>query len=166
MMMSGPEAARDLLVAGSDLLMRIYGFPKPVVMACTGHALAGGALLLATGDVRIGALGAFKIGLNEVANGMPVPILAHRLAADRLDPREFVAATLHAKIYDAESAAVAGWLDSTVSAEELFTVALAEARRLSMLSAHAYALTKESIRRESIAHIRETLAGDLAALLT
>src|SRR5580700_3951192 len=54
-MMSSPEAAKALLRAGADLLMNLYGSPIPVVAACTGHALAGGALVLLTADVRIGA---------------------------------------------------------------------------------------------------------------
>src|SRR5262245_28233481 len=63
-MMSGPEQAKSLLVRGAELLMRFYGSPIPIVAACTGHALAGGALVLLSTDVRIGAAGPFKIGLN------------------------------------------------------------------------------------------------------
>src|SRR5580698_201502 len=47
-MMSSPEAARGLLTGGVELLMRLYGSPLPIVIACTGHALAGGALVLLT----------------------------------------------------------------------------------------------------------------------
>lgn len=164
-LMSGPEAARDLLVTGADLFMSVYEFPLPVVMACTGHALAGGALLLATGDTRIGVPGEFKIGLNEVANGMPVPILAHRLASDRLDPREVVASVMQAKIYDPEAAAAAGWLDRVTTSEALAAEALAEAERLGAFSGAAYATTKASLRRESIEHIRATLGSDIASLM-
>src|SRR4029079_13155145 len=61
-MMSGPEQATALLTRGSELLMRLYEATLPLVIACTGHALAGGALVVLTGDLRIGAQGAFKIG--------------------------------------------------------------------------------------------------------
>src|ERR1700729_932081 len=64
-MMSSPEAAKTLLRTGADLLMRLNGSPLPIVAACTGHALAGGALVLLTADVRFGSAGAFRIGLNE-----------------------------------------------------------------------------------------------------
>ncbi|MDF2698387.1 MAG: fadB, partial [Labilithrix sp.] len=64
-MMSSPDAAKALLTRGSELLMKLYGAKVPLVIACTGHALAGGALVLLTGDVRIGAEGAYRIGLNE-----------------------------------------------------------------------------------------------------
>src|SRR5262245_4559732 len=51
-MMSGPANAAGLLRAGSDLLLSLYGARVPLVIACTGHAVAGGALVVLTGDVR------------------------------------------------------------------------------------------------------------------
>jgi enoyl-CoA hydratase len=130
-------------------------------MACTGHALAAGALLLATGDERIGIRGPFKLGLNEVAVSMPVPILAHELARDRLDPRHLTRSVLQAHIYDPESACDAGWLDQVVDADRLMERARAEAERLGALPPHAYALTKKSLRSQTIEHIRSTMATNM-----
>ena len=163
-MMSGPKAAADLVRAGARLLMRLYGLPQPLVVACTGHALAGGALLLATGDTRIGISGDFKIGLNEVQNGMPVPILAHELARDRLDPRELVASVLQARIYDPAGALRAGWMDRLVEPDELQSTAMTEAKKLAKLAGRAYAMTKASLRRQTIEHVNATLEDNLQAL--
>jgi enoyl-CoA hydratase len=164
-MMSGPDAARQMVKDGGEFLMRVYEFPKPLVVACTGHALAGGVLLVATGDTRIGTQGPFKLGLNEVKAGIPIPILAHAMAADRLDRRAFVEAVLQARIYDPDSAVVAGWLDRVSAPESLLADAIAEAERLAELPATAYAKSKHSIRRATIQHIRDTIAGDLAELM-
>ena len=60
----GPDAAVGLLKAGAALALRIYEHPQPVVMGCTGHALAMGAILLMAADIRIGSTGPAKIGLN------------------------------------------------------------------------------------------------------
>jgi enoyl-CoA hydratase len=163
-MMSGPDAAMSMIMKGGELFLRLYEFPKPIVMAVTGHALAGGVLLAATGDVRIGARGEFKLGLNEVQNSMPVPVLAHELARDRLIPGELLAAVAHAKIYDPEAAAVAGWLDRAVDGEKLAEEAMAEATRLGALPGFAYATTKKSLRRQTIEYIRSTLDANLAEL--
>lgn len=160
-MMSGPEAAKDMVLAGAELLLSMYEFPKPLVMACSGHALAAGALLLATGDERIGIRGPFKLGLNEVAVAMPVPILAHELARDRLDPRHLTRSVLQAHIYDPESACAAGWLDQVVDVSELDAAAKAVADRLGSLPPHAYAMTKKSLRAGTIEHIRSTLATNM-----
>ena len=97
-MMKGAESARALVTRGADFLLRLYLFPKPLVIACSGHALAGGALTVLTGDLRLGVEGDFRIGLNEVQIGMPVPILAMELARDRLSPRALQEATHRAAV--------------------------------------------------------------------
>lgn len=164
-MMQGPQAAAGLLAQGGELLLRLYEFPRPVVIACTGHAIAGGALLVATGDTVIGAAGAFKIGLNEVQSGMPVPILAHELARARLLPTELFAAVVQSKIYNPETAAAAGWLDRVVEPGELEAACRAEAERLARLPNRAYAHSKRSLRRETIKYIRETMQSNVAEMM-
>lgn len=165
-MMSGPDNALALLRRGSALLLSLYGSPLPIVAACTGHALAGGALVLCTADLRLGAPGPYKIGLNEVAIGLPVPILAMELARDRLTSGELARATLFAEIYEPEGAARAGYLDEVVPADELLETAKREARRLGNLSRRAYSATKERLRGRTIEHIRGTLEADMASLLS
>jgi enoyl-CoA hydratase len=164
-MMSGPKEARALLTLGTELLMGLYGARLPLVIACTGHAMAGGALLLLTADVRVGLVGPYKIGLNEVQIGLPVPMLAMELARDRLSTREFQRATLQATIYDPAGAVGAGYLDAAVTKETLVQVASAEAQRLSALPKGPYVASKERMRGRTIAMIHTTLDEDLARLL-
>lgn len=164
-MMSSPENARTLLRRGADVLMKLYGVGLPLVVACSGHALAGGALVVLTGDVRIGATGDFRIGLNEVSIGLPVPTLAMELARDRIASSELTAATLMSKIYDPESAVRANYLDEVVSPDQLMTRAMAEATRLAGLSKTAYAASKERLRRATIDHITSTLDSDMTSLM-
>lgn len=164
-MMSGPDAAKDLLRAGSTLLMHLYGATLPLVIACTGHALAGGALVVLTGDHRVGTSGAFRIGLNEVAIGMPVPVLAMELARDRLVPGELHRATLLAQIYDPDGALRAGYLDQVVAADQVLATAKAEAARLGAMSRMAFRATKERLRGRTIDYITRSLDADMAALM-
>ena len=165
-MMSGPDAAKDLLRTGSELLLRLYGATIPLVIACTGHALAGGALVVLTGDHRIGASGAFRIGLNEVSIGLPVPVLAMELARDRLLPSELPRATLMAQIYEPESAVRAGYLDAVAAPEAVLEQARAEATRLAGLPRSAYRATKSRLRGKTIDHIRASLDADMRDLMT
>ena len=164
-MMSGPENAKRLLVRGSDLLMKLYGVSIPLVVACTGHALAGGALVLLTGDLRFGAAGAYRIGLNEVSIGMPVPVLAMELARDRLLAAELARATLMAQIYSPDEAARVGYLDAVAPVDEVLARAKEEAAKLGGLSRAAYAATKIRLRGKTIAHINATLDEDMKSLL-
>jgi enoyl-CoA hydratase len=164
-MMSSPEAALALLRRGAELLMKLYGCAVPLVVACTGHAKAGGALVLLTGDVRVGARGAYQIGLNEVQIGLPVPILAMELARDRIATVELARATLQATIYGPEDAVRVGYLDEVLPPEDLLPRAMAEAGRLGQLARAPFVATKQRLRGRTIDHIRSTLEDDLRALL-
>ena len=164
-MMSGPDAAKQLLRGGSDLLMKLYGTPLPLVVACTGHALAGGALVVLTGDHRIGAAGAFRIGLNEVSIGMPVPVLAMELARDRLTAAELPRATLMAQIYEPDAAVRAGYLDEVAPAADVLARAKAEAARLGALPRSAYRATKVRLRGKTIAHVTASMDADMRDLM-
>jgi enoyl-CoA hydratase len=165
-MMSGPAQATALLKAGSELLLRLYGSRIPLVIASTGHALAGGALVVLTGDHRIGARGAFKLGLNEVAIGLPVPVLAMELARDRLSKRALVDATLLAKIYDPDAAVSAGYLDAVEAPDAVLARAKAEAAKLAGLSAMAFRETKVRLRQATIQHIRSSLEADMQNIMS
>jgi enoyl-CoA hydratase len=163
-MMSGPDAAKALLTRGAELLMRLYGSPLPIVAACTGHALAGGALVLLTADVRIGAAGAFRIGLNEVSIGLPVPILAMELARDRITTAELGRATLQAQIYGPDDAARVGFLDAVVPAADVLARAKEEAAKLGALSRLAFHGTKQRLRGKTIERILGTLDEDMRGI--
>jgi len=161
-MTAGMDAAQELVATGGELLMRIYRHPQPVVVAVTGHALAAGALLVLSCDVRIGADVPAKIGLNETSIGMPLPLFALALAEDRLARHALVAATLAARVYAPAEAATVGYLDAVVPVGKVEAAAIAEARRLGAYSARAYAQTKEALRGPTLERVRAGAAADLA----
>jgi enoyl-CoA hydratase len=163
-MTSSPDAARALVTAGAELLLRCYTFPRPLVVACTGHAIAAGAILLLAADVRVGAEGDFKIGLNEVAIQLTLPIFALEMARDRLSKRHFTAAVTQARMYDPLGAQDAGYLDEIVPAAAAIETALAHARRLAALPDPAFGATKQRERTATVRLIRDTLAADIAQL--
>ena len=158
----GPEAARRMVAAGAELAVQITRHPTPVVIACNGHALAMGAVLLLAADLRIGASGDFKIGFNEVAIGMAAPIFLVEFARERLSKRHLQRATVQAEIYSPEAAVDAGFLDRVAAPGDLFAGALEEAQRLAQLPRAAFARTRGTVRREMLERIEATLVEDLA----
>ncbi len=107
-MTEGVESMQGLVRAGAEFMLELYGSPLPTVAACTGHALAGGVLMLLCCDERIGPSDRpAKIGLNEVAIGMGLPIFAVELARDRLSPQHLTPAVL-GRVYDPAGAVEAG----------------------------------------------------------
>lgn len=163
-MREGGEATRALVTAGAELLARLYVSPIPTVAACTGHGLAAGALMLLACDVRVGARGDFKLGLNEVAIGMPLPIFAVTFARERLSKRHLTRATILAEIYDPEGAVDAGYLDQLTDPASVVDQAMAEARRLAEMPTEAIGATKRTAREAAARHILDTLADDMAGL--
>jgi enoyl-CoA hydratase len=160
-MTSGTEPMRALVTQGAELFLRIFTYPAPVVAACTGHALAAGALALLVSDVRIGAEGNFKIGLNEVAIGMRLPIFAVEFARYRMPPSAFDSALL-GEVFDPQGAVGAGYLDRT--SDNVIDDALATAQRLSALRTGAVGGTKAHARTAIADHIKSTLAADMSGL--
>ena len=160
-MTSGPEPMRALVTQGAELLLRIFTYPVPVVAACTGHALAAGALVLLVSDVRIGAEGDFKIGLNEVAIGMGLPIFAVEFARYRMPPSAFDSALL-GEVFDPTGAVQAGYLDRR--SDNVLDDALATAQRLSALRSGAVNHSKQHARGALARQIEDSLKADMASL--
>ena len=165
-MTGATDGLRALVTAGAELLLRLYLYPRSVVAACTGHAIAAGALLLLASDIRIGARGPFKIGLNEVVIQLTLPIFAMELARDRLATRWFTRAVTQAQIFDPEGACEAGYLDQVAAPDALLATARALAERLAALPNPAFAETKRRERGATVDRIRATLAHDIATLTT
>lgn len=151
--------ARAQTLGGARLMMRLYGWPQPLVVAAPGHAIALGAFCLMTGDHRVAADGEFRIGLNEVAIGATLPSFAWLLAKDRLSKRFLTQAALTAKIYDPKGARDAGFLDEVVAADKLRDVALEHATQLAELDANAYAGMKRGLRGDAIDAVLAGLEG-------
>jgi enoyl-CoA hydratase len=157
----GAEPILEMLTLGARLAERVLSFPRPVLVACSGHAVAAGAFLPLAADVRIGADGPFRIGLNEVQIGLTVPSFAIELARGRLAPAHFDAAVVGARMYDPAGAVIAGFLDRTVSAEELEQASLAAAGTLAGLNVAAHAATKRRARAETLGRLRAAIEDEL-----
>jgi enoyl-CoA hydratase len=158
-----PAATAHMVSLTVRMAMNVMNFPRPVVGAATGHCVAMGALFLMTMDYRIGARGKFKVGLNEVGDGLQLPIFAVELARYRLPTASLIASTQHATLYDPDSAVPAGFLDEAVDADSLLETALAHARRLSRLPNPAYRKSKANLVAPVRDRILSTLAADIGA---
>src|SRR6184192_3850239 len=99
-----PDALRRMLLAFGRTMLRVFTFPIPTVAAVSGHAIAGGAMLAFACDLRWGADGPFRLHLNEVAIGLPLPTWAIVIAASAVPHRRHTDAILHARAYSPEEA--------------------------------------------------------------
>ena len=159
-----PKAMISLVSDGGALFTRVFASGLPVVVAAPGHAVAAGALLLLAADERIGADGAFRIGLIETQIGMVLPRWAVELAEERLSLRHFQIATVGARMYSPAGACDAGFLDAVVAPDELEASAQAAAVTWASLPSAAYAGQVTQIRGSRIAVLEAAIAADRASI--
>lgn len=155
---------RELVARGARWWLRLYGLGIPTVGACTGHALAGGAITLLGLDVRIGADVDAKIGLNEVAIGMTLPKFAVELARDRIAASHLLRVTT-GEIFDPAGAVEAGFLDRIVPEADLVDEAVTTARQLAERNTTAYGGTKRNLRGAMIERCLAELDADMGDIV-
>jgi enoyl-CoA hydratase len=157
------EEIQKTLRAGGLLVHRLLGFPKPIVAACSGHAIAQGAFTLLACDVRIGVSGPRKIGLNEVVIGLTIPHYGVELARMRLTVPGFNHALVTGTFYDPEGALAVGFLDRVVAPEALAEAAKTEAEKLAGLNLAAHAATKLRVRAPALAAMKSGIDEEFPA---
>ena len=144
---------------GGALALRRFGFPKPLVAACTGHAFTIGAIWLAGCDTRIGEEGPFKFGMRETVLGMVLPDWAALPPKERLGQAYFLAAVTQSQTFDPQGAREAGFLDRLVPAGQAVEQACALAAELAQLPGDAYAGNKLSTRGDVLERMRASLSA-------
>jgi enoyl-CoA hydratase len=141
----------------------LLSLPVPVVIGCTGHAIAMGVFLLLCGDYRIGAAGDFRIGANEVTLGIVMPDVALEICRQRLTPAAFSRAMITSEMFAPEAAVAAGFLDEVVAPTDVLPTARGVAARLAALDPDVYAETKRRTRAGALRAIRAAIDADAAA---
>ena len=103
----------------SNLLLRIYRYPKLIFTAISGHSPAGGTVISIMTDYRIMSKGNYVIGLNEVAVGLSMPIAIGRVFQSLLGERVAEKMTLTGKLVNPDKAQEIGLIDEVVDSENL-----------------------------------------------
>ena len=155
MLDGGPDYVRKFLPALHRLYNAVFFFPKPVVAAVNGHAIAGGCVLACCADRRLMAREGGRIGVTELLVGVPFPPLAFEVMRFATTPRFLAEAIYGGAIYPPDAAIERGFIDQTVEGDGLLAGASEEARKLAALPPATFAQTK--------AQMRETVAERLAS---
>lgn len=147
------------------LMLRMWAFPRPTVAAVTGHALAGGAILALTADVRLMADGPFRFGLNEVAIGLPLPSFAMELARAALAGTTLIEATAHGRVFGAQEARDRGIVEALMAPDALLPAALERARGLAAVRSGPYAATKRLLITDGLRRAETALDAEIPSFL-
>jgi enoyl-CoA hydratase len=139
-----------------------YAFPRPVVAAVNGHAVAGGLILALCADRRVGATEG-KLGLTELRAGLPYPLAAISVVRAELTPPAARRLALGADLIDPAEALELGVVDELRPREEVLPRAIELAAGLATLPRATYTQVKMQLRGPTIYAIDRALssgAGD------
>jgi enoyl-CoA hydratase len=162
---AGGDDALAMVQGGFELSARVLSFPLPIVMACTGHAVAMGAFFLLSGDYRLGAAGSYKLTANEVAIGLTMPRAAIEILRQRLTPAAFNRAVTLAESFRPDNAVETGFLDRVVEPSDLHRSARDLAHTAAGLDLDAHADSKLRARQATLEAIRSAIDIDRASYL-
>jgi enoyl-CoA hydratase len=134
------------MVGFRQMLISLYGLPRPMVAAVGGHAVAGGCILAMTADWRVLRRGGATIGLNEVKVGVPLPLSVSALLRATVPPHSLSRVALLGRNLADEEALAAGLVDELAMPEGFEAACLARLEEFAEKDGPALAVTKSYLR--------------------
>ncbi len=154
----GVAYVRPFLAALDDLLETLFLFPKPMVAAINGHAIAGGCIIACAADRRIMARGNGRIGVPEMHVGVAFPVVPLEVVRYAVPSQHFVEMLYSGATYLPDEALEHGIVHEVTGPADLLPRARAEAERMAAFPARAFELTKQQMREPTMETIRRRRA--------
>jgi len=156
----GPAYVAQFLPAMDTLFHALLTFPKPMVAALNGHALAGGCVIAMCCDHVVMADGQGRMGVTELAVGVPFPTLPLEIVRARVTERHGRDLIYSARTVLPAEAMAMGLVDEVVPATALLPRAMDAATRLSAIAPVTFGLTKRAMVAPILARVRDAAAID------
>lgn len=150
----GPAYVSTFLPALSDALETVFAFPKPLVAAINGHAIAGGCILACAADRRLMARGESRIGVPELAVGVPFPPVPLEIVRFAVPPQRTQELLLGGATLQPDAAERFGLVDAVEEPDALLGAAIAAAQALASRPPSAFAMTKRQLRAPALERMR------------
>lgn len=159
----GAGYVRAFLPAMNDAFRALFAFPKPLVAAINGHAIAGGCVMAGCADIRIMASEPGRIGIPELLVGVPFPVVPLEIMRFAAPPQH-----LHTLIYrgvtlTAAEAMQRDIVHAVADPDRVLDDAVGIAEGLAAIPFAAFDLTKRQLRAPALQRMRDGVAIDAAA---
>jgi enoyl-CoA hydratase len=148
----GTDYVDRFFPALARFMLDLFAFPKPLVVAANGHAIAGGCIFTLCGDYRLMAAGEGRIGIPELLVGVPFPASVLEIVRFAVPPQNLQMLMYTGRTVKPDEALRLGLVDEV--SDDLPARAEAVARHLGSLPADALRLAKRQLRDRSIAHAK------------
>ncbi len=144
----------------SEVMLRVFALPVPVVAAINGHAIAGGCVLALQADVRLAAAGDYRVGLNEVQIGLGLPAVVLETLRCQVPPHALGPVALEGRLLEPEEARALGLVEAVVPPDQLLEQARSRAAALGALPRPAFREIKLALRRPVVEAVRRVERED------
>jgi enoyl-CoA hydratase len=161
----GADYAKKFIPEMKRLFERLATYPKPLVAAVNGHAIAGGAILMLACDQRLLARGKARIGLTEVLVGVIFPAWPLEIVRFATPPQHFPTVICTGRTWLPEDSLARGLVDELVDPDKLLDRACEVAAEMGAIPPKVFATTKLAVRRPMIETAREQAAKTDAKVL-
>ncbi|MEW5924268.1 MAG: enoyl-CoA hydratase/isomerase family protein [Candidatus Zixiibacteriota bacterium] len=135
------------LIAFCNLYRELFLFPKPVIAAINGHAVAGGCIMALACDYRIMVDNSAKMALNEVTFGSSIFAGTVAMLKHCAGNRSAEKVLLTGNMFSAKEAFGLGLVDELVTMEMLIENAAWKAEEYGRHCSPAFASLKQLLRQ-------------------
>jgi enoyl-CoA hydratase len=157
-----PTDVNALAEAFARTMLRVFSLPAPTIAVCSGHAVAGGAMLSFSCDLRLAVEGPYRIQMNEMMIGIPFPSWMLLIGRSAVPVEWFVETFLHAKAYSPVEAVERGIFHGLIKKEEdIMAHTRDQTEYLKNLNVHAYRMSKHRLRTHESEHVLRLLKDEL-----
>lgn len=150
MVEQGRAYTEEFVPALSRMLLDLFAFPKPLVVAANGHAIAGGCIMTLAADYRLMASGSGRIGVPELLVGVPFPPAVIEVVRFAVPPQHLQMLIYTGRTLQPDDALRFGLIDEVAAPEQLLARAEEVARGLAALPPRNFEITKRQLRHKTI----------------
>ncbi|HEX2215770.1 MAG TPA: enoyl-CoA hydratase/isomerase family protein [Xanthobacteraceae bacterium] len=151
----GADYVRRYLAAFAELMFALFTVERPLVVAANGHAIAGGAVLVAAGDYRLMAAGKGRFGYTELLVGVPFPPAAFEIIRFATPPSRQQEMLYTGRTYPPDETLARALVDEVVEQARLLDRAMEVAQQIGRVPHSAFAVTKRHLRAPALVRMRE-----------
>lgn len=145
----------EYLINFTDLYTSLFLYPKPVVAALNGHAIAGGCMMALACDHRVMVRGKAKISLNEIGFGSSVFAGSTEMLRFWVGSANATQVLYSGAMFSAEEAQEMGLVHDVATEEELMTLSRTAALDLAARPQPAFASIKSLLRRTAAEEMKD-----------
>jgi enoyl-CoA hydratase len=149
----GAPYVRRFLPLLSRFIRTLFAYPKPVVAAVNGHAIAGGCIMALASDVKLMADGKGTIGVPELLVGVQFPAAALEVVRFAVPQNRIQSLVYLGRNLPPHEALAAGLVDEVVAPDALLPGAQEIARQLAAVPAKVFQATKSYLRAAALERI-------------